>query len=105
MIDIVLIIIWVSICFYWAYLHFRFYRVFKNREPAIYKENSGWSPLKYSTGFACFDFALSGGHKSSDHESVVTAGNRLVKAYDAKFKFVGFGLLLSCVWFAVTVFI
>lgn len=71
----------------------------------MFKANSGWSPLKHTTGFACFDFALSGGHKSSEHDSVVTAGNKLVKAYEAKFKIVGFGLLLSCIWFALSMFI
>ena len=105
MADIVIIIIWVSICSYWAYLHFHFYRKFKSQEPAIYKENSGWSPLKYTTGFACFDFALSGGHKSSSHESLVIAGNKLVRAYEAKFKFLGFGLLLSFIWIAMSVLI
>lgn len=69
------------------------------------KANSGWSPLKYSTGFACFDFALSGGYKRSEHTSVVNAGNKLVKAYEVKFKLFGFGVLLSCIWFALSVFI
>ena len=100
--DVVLILVWVSICGYWVYLHIRFYLELKNKEPSVYKANSAWSPLKYTTGFACFDFALSGEHKNSSYESVVVAGNRLVKAYEVKFKVLGIGFFLSCLWFALS---
>ena len=103
--DIVFIIIWVSILANWGYLHIRFCNELKSHEPELYKANSDWSPLKYATGSACFDFALSGGHKSSEHKSVVLAGNKLVKAYEAKFKFIGYGFFLSSIWFSVSLFL
>jgi len=102
MVDAIFIAIWMGISIYWIYVHFKFYKELKSKEPEMYKANSGWSPLKYSTSFAYIDFALSGGHKRSLHATVISSGNRLVKAYDAKFKIIGFGLGLSSLWFAAS---
>lgn len=101
MIDTMFILIWLAICGYWVYVYVRFYKALKLYESKLYKENSGWSPLKYASGFAYVDFALSGGHKQSGNAHVVNSGKRLVQAYEARFRIIGYGLLCSCIWFLI----
>ena len=101
--DVIILLIWLSICGYWLYLHLHFHSVLKANEPELYKANSGWSPIKYTTGFACFDLALRNGHKQSKNIHVVQAGNNLVRAYEVKFKVMGYGLLISCVIYILAV--
>ncbi|GEM_PF-5852877 len=86
---------------HWLYVHLDFYRVFKHYEPELFKHNCEWSFLKYSTGSALFDFALSGKFKISENDLVITAGERLVKAYDVKFKIIGFTIVFFLLWFVV----
>jgi hypothetical protein len=102
MIDLVFITIWLGIMTYWAYCHFSFRSALKSYEPEMYKANSDWSPLKYTTGFAWIDLALSNGYSMSANDEVVKAGDRLKRAYELKFKLIGYGLLLSSLWFAVS---
>lgn len=102
MVDTVFISIWLTICAYWVYVHARFYTALKRHEPKLYKENSDWSPMKYATGFAYIDFALSGGHNKSENALVISSGNKLVQAYEAKFKLIGYGFFLSSIWFAIS---
>jgi len=102
--DFVFSIIWLGILGYWIYCHVSFRAALKSYEPEMYKENSEYSPLKYSAGFAWIDLALSNKYSRSNSIEVVKSGERLKKAYEAKFKFVGYGLLLSSVWFAFSMF-
>ena len=99
--DVIIFLTWLGIYGYWFYLHFNFYQLLKTKDPALYDLNSGWSPFKYSTSFACFDLALKGAHKQSNDTDVIKAGDKLVKAYEIKFKLFGFGLLFSFIIYAI----
>ena len=96
--DLIFVVIFGSIFAYWIYCHVSFRSALKTYEPKMYEENRKWSPLHYTAGIAWVDLALSKGYLNSSCSEVVKSGDRLAAAYEAKFKFIGYGLLLSSFW-------
>lgn len=101
--DLLIILVWFSICLYWLFLHFSFWLTLKGEDPEMYQSHSSWSPFKYSVGFAWVDLVLSNKHVNSNSKNVVIKGNKLRHAYNIKFKIIGFGLLFSLIVFVVAI--
>ena len=101
--DEVFILIWLGVFAYWVFVHISFSAALRRHEPDMYRKHSGWSPVKYATGYSFVDFALSGGHKKSESKKVVNSGNRLVKAHELKITIISYGIFLSSIWVALTV--
>ena len=80
---------WIVILGAWVYLHVSFKRSLQKHEPELYRANSGFSPLKYTSGFAWIDLVPSNGHVVSSSDDVISKGARLRKAYELRFLFVG----------------